>query len=178
MIQIRSLPSLKAHTHLWGATAHKEKDAMTIIIYNHMEKLQDEAKTLTTASRQTVPFALGHPNCEGQVIFQTILLSYRMLYTSKAKSDLWRQVISREYKECSLPAGLWRLPALGAAVPHGALCADARGSSLWRLTLTLTGTAGELQLPDTLDVHISINLPWVQLVPRHKGTCWSAARTK
>lgn len=69
MIQIRSLPSLGVYTDLWGATAPKGKDAMTIIICNHTEKLQDEAKTLTTVSRQTDPFALGHPNCEGQVIF-------------------------------------------------------------------------------------------------------------
>lgn len=69
MMQIRSLPSLRAHTDLCGATALKEKDGMTIIICDHTEKLQDEAKTLTTAPRQTVPFALGHANCEGQVIF-------------------------------------------------------------------------------------------------------------
>lgn len=79
MIQIRSIPSLRAHTDLWGATAHKVQDAMTIFIYHHPKKLQDEAKTLTTASKQTDPFALGHPNCEGQGIFLTILPSYTVL---------------------------------------------------------------------------------------------------
>lgn len=63
---------------------------MIIIIYHHTEKLQDEVKALTTESRWADPFALGHPNCEGQVILEAILSPYRVLCTNKAMSALWR----------------------------------------------------------------------------------------